>query len=452
MLGSFVLRRALGRLAGAWLSLAALALAGGAAAAELPQYAGDQHLGVITCAGSTCHGALEPWQQSNVLQNEYITWQRSDKHAKAYAVLLNDRSKRIARNMGLEAAHTAGVCLDCHADNVPANMRGSRFQMSDGVGCEACHGGSVRYLGPHVIGGAHHAENLKLGLFPTERPVERAQLCLSCHFGESRKFVTHRIMGAGHPRMAFELDTFTAIQPAHYRVDEDYGKRKGGVYSSVKTWAIGQAIATSMTMDVMANPKLGRDGAFPELVLFDCHACHHSMKDLKWAPRASIGLPPGVPRINDANLIMLGIIAQQISPESGKAFMDQVKGLHQAAMQGQDALAQAARNLKGASDRLVSQISGHDFGRATLLGLFGRMVEEGLAGEFVAYAAAEQATMAMSSILATMNAAGVVDEGKKKEMEGALDQAYKALEDDDAYKPEEFVAALRSLQATLPRS
>ena len=65
--------------------VAAMAFAWSAAAQNypLPQYTQDQHLGVITCAGSTCHGALEPWQNSKVLQNEYITWQREDKHPKA---------------------------------------------------------------------------------------------------------------------------------------------------------------------------------------------------------------------------------------------------------------------------------------------------------------------------------------------------------------------------------
>ncbi len=35
----------------------------------------DIHLGVASCAGSTCHGSVEPWIKSNVIQNEYVTWQ-----------------------------------------------------------------------------------------------------------------------------------------------------------------------------------------------------------------------------------------------------------------------------------------------------------------------------------------------------------------------------------------
>ena len=55
------------------------------------------HLGVASCAGSTCHGAVQPLKGSVVAQNEYIIWSRQDKHAKAYAVLSDERSQRIAK-------------------------------------------------------------------------------------------------------------------------------------------------------------------------------------------------------------------------------------------------------------------------------------------------------------------------------------------------------------------
>ena len=164
----------------AWLSGSATAEA---EAPTLPQYGGDSHLGVVTCAGSTCHGATRPFQNAAINQNEFVIWQRKDKHARAYKVLLNDQSKRIARNLGLKAAHEAKICLDCHSDNVAEDLRGKRFQLSDGVGCESCHGGSKRYLGPHVSGENTRQQNLDAGMYATETPESRALLCLSCHLG-----------------------------------------------------------------------------------------------------------------------------------------------------------------------------------------------------------------------------------------------------------------------------
>ena len=51
----------------AYVLSAALALAP-------PAFAEDIHLGVASCAGSTCHGAPEPFANSPVLQNEFVTW------------------------------------------------------------------------------------------------------------------------------------------------------------------------------------------------------------------------------------------------------------------------------------------------------------------------------------------------------------------------------------------
>ena len=51
-------------------------------AQSLPQYSKDKHLGVASCAGSTCHGGVQAYKDSPVLQNEYVTWSREDSHAK----------------------------------------------------------------------------------------------------------------------------------------------------------------------------------------------------------------------------------------------------------------------------------------------------------------------------------------------------------------------------------
>ncbi len=85
-----------------------------ALAQPLPYESKAQTLGVVNCANSLCHGSVTPWKDSNILQSEYVTWSRVDKHAsKAYPVLLNERSQRIAKNLGLvQPAHQTKLCLD----------------------------------------------------------------------------------------------------------------------------------------------------------------------------------------------------------------------------------------------------------------------------------------------------------------------------------------------------
>src|SRR5690349_9891280 len=124
-------------------------LYGAAASAQpLPYEAKGKHLGVVNCANSLCHGSVSSWKDSNVLQTEYVTWSRVDKHhTRALQVLREERSQKIARNLGLkEPAHEAKLCLDCHSHNVAPAQRGERFKPADGVSCEACHGPSEGWI------------------------------------------------------------------------------------------------------------------------------------------------------------------------------------------------------------------------------------------------------------------------------------------------------------------
>ncbi len=419
------------------------------AQAPLPIVDKDVHMGVASCAGSTCHGAVQPWQGSRVLQNEFITWQRDDKHAKAYQVLLNDRSKRIARNLGLEAAHTAKVCLDCHTDNPSQERRHRTFQITDGVSCEACHGGAGRWIGVHISAAATHKLNVENGLYPSDDPVARARLCLSCHFGDETRFVTHRIMGAGHPRMSFELDTFTAIMPAHFKVDDDYRQRKGS-WDGVQTWAIGQAMAIGVVVDAIVDPKRGRDGIFPELVLFDCYTCHHRMSNLRWAPRASVGLDPGIPRISDANHLMLQIVAAKVDAPLGKELRAKTRALHLATRTSNAALLEAAKALKAVTDQLVDKFAKHSFSKADMSALLAGVIDLGLNGEYQDYPGAEQATMALSAIINAMLNAGAIDKQQFEPLNAALEKSYAAVEKDEAYSPQAFVTALKEFKAKMP--
>lgn len=427
-------------------AIAILALIAGSqstsASSDLPQYGSDIHLGVTSCAGSTCHGAATPWEKSVVLQNEYVTWSQKDSHAKAYTVLLNDASKRIAANLGLENAHEADVCLDCHADNVPANKQGRVFQMSDGVGCEACHGGAQRWLGLHVAGIAGHDENVAAGLYPTEDPVKRAELCMSCHFGDDKKFVTHRIMGAGHPRMSFELDTFTAIQPAHYVIDDDYKKRKK-VANGIQTWAIGQAIALERRIDALLDPKRGQDGIFPELVLFDCQACHHSLTEPRWQARPSTGLGPGVVRFDDSNLLMLRVLVSALNAEKGATLAAQTTQLHKASTESTDAFHAAAADLKQTTSDLVDMFSKHDFGKDDVAKLVNGLLAEAKSAEYSDYAGAEQAVMAISAVLSTAAQMGMGDMAANAKE--PLDKAFAALAKYDAWDYPAFKDAIASI-------
>ena len=409
----------------------------------LPQYSQDKSLGVASCASSLCHGSIETWKDANVLQNEYVTWSRTDKHARAYNVLLNARSKDIAKKLGMkEPAHKADLCLDCHAHNPAPAQRGEKFDVSDGVSCEACHGASEGWIKGHVDLKATHQDNLAQGLFRTEDDVTRVQLCLSCHLGTQKKLVTHKIMAAGHPRLSFELDTFTQIGPAHFRIDKDWHQRKG-TWDGVRAWAIGQAVQAQQLLGLLLSPR-GRDGLFPELVLFDCHSCHHNMSD-KRNTAARVGAGPGIVRLNDANLLMLRQIARRVDANGASLLATQVLALHHAVADGNDAL-QRAREVQDAITKLIPKISAYRFAAVDLRGIMLGLIDDGLAGQYGDYQGAEQAVMAIQSVADFMGRSGML---RSAALRPGLSQLLKVVAHDEQYRPTSFEQALRALKSNL---
>jgi hypothetical protein len=432
--------RFLHRMAVAWL----LAVCGLQAAAQvLPDKSRDKTLGVVTCASSLCHGSIASWNGSPVNQNEYVVWSRLDKHARAYNLLLNEKSRRIAANLALpEPAHQSRVCLDCHA-HVPANAAPAH-KVSDGIGCEGCHGPAERWIASHTEPEASHRANLANGLYPSDQPLARARLCLSCHFGTADKYVSHRIMAAGHPRMSFEMETFTNLQPAHFRIDADYIARKGNV-DGVRIWAIGQAVAVGTQIDILLDPRRGRDGAFPELTLFDCHACHHPMSDTRWKPVGTFGrsISPGLVRLNDSSMLMLRLILRQIDPALGERFVQGVVQLNHA-VAGTGDMAERARAVKALADEAAQRIVRTGVTSENLRGMALALVDDGIAGAYADYAGAEQAAMALGSVVNTLHKLGQLKSAAS--LNQGLAHLRAGLVHDEAYKPADFQNRLRTFR------
>jgi hypothetical protein len=423
-----------------------------AAGAQSPASA-PLHLGVATCSGSNCHGAAERPAGSSVPGNEYVIWSKRDKHHRAYAVLLEERAVRMARALGLPDAANQKLCLDCHADNVPAEQRGRQFQLSDGVGCEACHGGAANWLGVH-ISGATHRDNLAAGLYPTEQPVARAEKCLGCHYGDATRFVDHRLYGAGHPRLSFELDTFTAIEPAHVIVDKSYIERKGRI-TDMAVWASGQAVALVKQMNALLDPKHARHGLFPEFAFYDCQSCHHPLDPLHALRPTNSGLGPGTVKLNDANLVMLQAAAARVAPEAARTLGAQMLALHRATAQDQAGapagVQRAATALRDTAQGLVPLLASHDYGDGDIRALAEAVIALGNGPDGWRFSHAEQTTMALESIAAAMKSSGVIGAAQGEAVRHAMDALYASFAGEASFRPEAFTAALRDVQRAIGR-
>lgn len=412
-----------------------------AASAELPSNDGNTHMGVATCATSQCHGSAVPRDGSSVLQNEYVIWTQDDPHSRAFEVLGNDQSKAIAARLGLASATGAKICLDCHSDNVPASQRGDRFHLSDGVGCESCHGGAENWLASHYnVATATLETNRAAGMYPTHDVAARSELCLSCHLGTRDKFATHRIMAAGHPRLAFELDTFTELwrtagrQP-HYRVDADYRERKGDV-SHAYTWAAGVVAESRQRMQLVAAPGFDSGKLFPELGLYDCHACHRSMKTVQWRALPRHGdVGPGQPFLHDGTLVMAMALAKVVAPSYADEIRAGLVNLHQSGGSSVADIQAAARALDNSLAKLQRELSPSRL-RNRELPLLRELLATGAEGNFLDYITAEQAFMAVQMLVIAIG---------DPALESRLDAIADTLNDDERYRPARFAAMLGSL-------
>jgi hypothetical protein len=414
------------------------------AAAQLQGHDTAIHQGVASCGGTTCHGRQES-TGPRVRQNELLTWQDpaslTGSHSRAWSVLKEARARAIGARLGIADVSQSSECISCHGD--PAPRRGAQWRQADGVGCEACHGGSTNWLASHAAVGAGHEANVARGMWAINRPSVRANLCLDCHFGSDKpgQFVTHRIMAAGHPRVAFELDLFTALQ-SHHDEDADYAQRKG-VPGGVKVWAVGQALAVKRTLALYPARSAG---TFPEFYFFDCRSCHRTFSDDPSAAltaRTNSGrpIPPGQPVWNDESLIMLTAAAKVASPEMAKQLVASSRAFHVSLGGDRAGALKAAAALARTSDALAKTFEASRFDKAQTLAMLDAVLV-GNAGSYTDYQGGAQAVMAADTLITSLVNARSVDRGAALAIRPDLDRAYAAARDANRWQPAEFRAAL----------
>jgi hypothetical protein len=444
----------------AFVALAAIFLLvrpDGALATAQGGNAGATFVGVASCGGTTCHGRSEG-DGPVVRQDEIMLWQdpstAAGAHSRAYAVLRDPRSQVIAQRLGIGEASSAEMCLGCHA--TPAGTRGTRFQLSDGVGCESCHGPASGWLSSHYAVGGTHANNVSRGLMPLENPRVRAGVCLDCHFGsaDEGQFVTHRIMAAGHPRISFELDLFTTLQQ-HHQEDDDYRDRKGGI-DSIQMWAVGQAMALDRSLGLFVTPGRGTEGVFPEFYFFDCHSCHRQISDEPnfrptAVPNLSRPIPSGMPPYNDENMIMLAAAARVVSPQLAQRFDRDSRAFHLALARDRGAAVRAAGTLQETARALATAFSSTAIGRDQVFAIIDSITSGAISPRFTDYAGSVQAVMATDTLLSALVDERQVSEGAAADIRVDINGAYRAVRDPNAYSPGQFRASLGRAAAAIRR-
>jgi hypothetical protein len=378
------------------------------AGCALAQPAPHGYIGVGGCASSICHGATTalPASESRILGNEYAHWSVTDKHARAFKALVEARGKRMAELLGIADATRDPRCTVCHVAGSPEKTR------SDGVACEACHGPAEQWLGTHTRQNSHEA-SVKAGMIDTKNLEIRAKTCLACHLGVPGQEVDHELIAAGHPDLAFELDTFTAAQPAHHRPAQPATRQRA--------WAVGQAVALAESMRLLQNHA---EKSWPEFSDLECYQCHHDLRAESWRiQRGYSGRKPGTLQVNAARIEMVRALVSALVPEERTSLESAAARLNA------PTTVASAKVIERLADTLAARFQKQDIDAAAVLRAVTANIQRIADG---GVSAAEQATMTLDAL------------GTKPDATAPL---YTYLEHPSLYRPTEFAALFQKAAA-----
>jgi len=411
-----------------------------------------KYTGPGSCASTACHGAITPQNINEVLQNEYSIWIVGDKHARAYNALTGAIGERMAGILGVGKAEAAPKCLACHALNPPAELRSRTFDVSEGVSCESCHGPASGWLGPHTERNWTHAQSVAAGMVDTRDIVKRTQKCLSCHLGSEEKFVDHEMIAAGHPDLFFELASFSAAMPRHWKVPGEPGEATGSdPWYDVRELTTGQAVELRESMVRLAGRTKGKN--WPEFSEMQCYACHHSLTPPEQSWRQARGYPgrrPGDPPWNAARYAVFRYVVEELAGTQAHQLDDQVTqvtALMSVLNPDREAVATAATNVSHTADAVVASVQGAAYDPAATLRLLRKICGDAdeISGDGEQSAA--QAAMAIQSLFVAYDRDAKVE--NSTDIRAAISALFQQLQTPSSYDPRNFSRQMQQVNALL---
>jgi len=389
--------------------------------------------GAAGCSNANCHGNPKPNAPPKPAGNEYLTWAEGtgggqpDKHSDAYKTLTKPDSAKITQALGLkEKPDESPLCTGCHALVAPPNLQMSKFNVKEGVTCNACHGPYEKWEKPHnQPGGAdglrkqcgyavtkaeempystkspEHQKLLKeFGLYDTRPVLARAEKCTSCHLA-----IDSKLIEAGHPQPIFELAYYTSLEPPHWR-------EPGGFWGT-KVWAAGQVICLRDAMNQLAERAT---------------TAGTSDKLLKDAYNQAMG--------------HLGMFKNLSSSLDGPA------GELKAAANDKAKMASTAKAIAAIADKLATGVAEMKPTAGNTAGLLKKISADAALATDAGLRGAQQQALGLASLAASMKKGS--NPGGIDDVQKMIDEKLLALVGDEAtFKPGDFTAALKDVAAKL---
>jgi hypothetical protein len=420
-----------------------------------------KYLGPGSCAATSCHGSVKPVADSRILQNEYSTWIIKDKHSKAYQALTGEVGERMARILKLGTkAEEAPKCLGCHTLYTTAAQRGRPFELSEGVSCENCHGPSSAWLGPHTERQWTHEKSVERGMADTRNVIHRTEKCLECHLGSQNKFVDHEMIAAGHPDLYFELDSFSAVEPRHWKTPREAAPSKpveDGAWSGVRDWSAGQAVQLRASLERLSwrakGERYDKKDVWPEYSELSCFACHHALVPARDSWRQAheyAGRRPGDPAWNESRYVVFRLLAKQVDAGAAQELEKHLATLAEnmsTLNPDRTAVAAEAVAAEPIAQRMAERLASMSYDQGIALRMLQQITNDAETISLADERAAEQATMAIDSLYISYSKEA--KPANAEQVRDAINGLFQQLENPSAYNADQFASALRRIHAML---
>jgi hypothetical protein len=268
------------------------------------------------------------------------------------------------------------------------------------------------------------------------------------------------MIAAGHPDLYFELDSFSAVMPRHWKTPRESAPGKpaeDAAWVGVRDWSTGQAVQLRGAMERLTwrakGERVDKKDVWPEYSELSCFACHHSLgpaKDSWRQEHGYAGRRPGDPAWNASRYAVFRLLAKEVDP-SGAQELEKQLGEVTAEMSklnpDRTVVAVAATAAAPVAERIAERLAGMGYDQAIALRTMQSIAENAETISLADERAAEQATMAMDSLYIAYSKE--TKPANAAEVRTAINGLFQQLENPSTYNADQFAASLRRIRTML---
>jgi hypothetical protein len=283
--------------------------------------------------------------------------------------------------------------------------------------------------------------------------------------GDEQRNVDHELIAAGHPDLVFELDTYSALLPPHWRDPK-------GKWLGAQAWSIGQAVTMrELAERLTRRAQQAAAPGWPEFAEFDCFACHHEVKNIEstyydrgerdrlqvgadwqasWRQAAGYTGVAGIPPWNGERYLIFRHLALIVAPETTKMLDQELAMLGQqmtkVAATDPKKVAASANNVAQMVNQLLPQVTSVKFDDALVATLMRNISGDSAALSAGGVRVAEQTAMALDALAISYRKNA---QGADKAVTDAIQKLYKDLEDPATYDSKQFASHMQEIHKLL---